>query len=265
MATITDPARELGEIAHRLTVGSSHTGAALLAEQFGVPNWSTELMRIIASIMERADLVARIVRQSDMDEDHKNSALEHLAGFKGGFTGASLNNHWNNAGHGLTIMKDHGGPIQFLSQTVRPYVKYPKLTEEEVAELIEAIDIYLSEITKSDEGPDFVRQAIVDGLTSFRFQLEKLGWMGAGYALASFREVVAVYEMSHRHLSSEHDLDAEAVLKGFGAILTSFKTKVEKAKAWKDTAETVWSLYGLASRAAVPLLLTGQFPALPSS
>lgn len=264
MATLTDPARELGEIAARLIAGSSSNGVAFLAQQFGVESWSTEFMKIIACIMERADLVARIVRQSDLDDDHKDKAMEHLTNFKTGFTGASLSNHWNNSGHGLTIMKDHGSPIQFLSQTVRPFVKYPKLTNEEVTELIQLIDSYLSEVSKSDEGPEFVRQAIIDGLTMFRFQLEKLGWMGSGYALAAFREVVAVYEMSQREFVSDGNLNAEAVLRGFVGILTSFKKKVDEAKGWKDTAENVWNFYGIASRVATPLLLTGHFPALPS-
>ena len=264
MATLTDPARELSEIAARLTVGSGSNGAAFLADQFGVESWSTEFMKIIVCIMERADLVARIVRQSDLDDDHKDKAIEHLTTFKTGFVGGSLGSHWNTAGQGLTIMKDHGSPIQFLSQTVRPFVKYPKLTDEETTELIQLIDTYLSEVSKSDEGPAFVRQAIIDGLTMFRFQLEKLGWMGSGYALAAFREVVAVYEMSQREFASDGTLDAEAVLRGFSGILTSFKKKVDEAKGWKDAAENVWNFYSIASSVATPLLLTGHLPALPS-
>lgn len=266
MANVTDPARELGEIATKLTVSSSQVGSQFLAKQFGVAEWSTDFMRIVACIMERADLVARIVRQSEhLDDDHKDNAIQHLAHFKAGFVGGSLNNHWNTSGHGLTAMKDHGGTIQFLSQTVRPVVKYPKLTESETAEFIEAIDQYLAAVGDSDEGPAFVRQAIIDGLTAFRFQLDMLGWMGSGYALSAFREVVEVYEMSRSVYDNTANLDAEAVLGGLYKILKSFKTKVDEAKGWKDAGESVWNLYGVASRIATPLLLTGQFPALPST
>lgn len=263
MASLTDPARELGEIAIRLTVGSNKPGSQFLAEQFSVDHWSTDFMRIITCIMERADLVAQIVSQSEaMDEDHKQSALNHIVQFKGAFIGASLQNHWSNAGNGLTIVKNHGGSFQLISQTVRPVVNYPKLTDEEVAELIELIDTYLADLSNSDEGPEFVRQAIKEGLTAFRFQLEKLGWMGSGYALSAFREVVAIYNMSFHEAAASDDQGFQAVVDGFLTIIRSFKSKVDEAKGWKDAADFVWAGYGLATKVAAPALLYTGVPLL---
>ncbi|WP_269218946.1 hypothetical protein [Brevundimonas vesicularis] len=113
MAAITDPARELGEIAKRLAVGTSAKGAQFLAEQFGVSAWSTPFYRILACILERADLVASIVRRSGMDDDHKEDALAHLEGFKSAFHGTSLVNQWSHQGCGLTLIQQHGQPVQF--------------------------------------------------------------------------------------------------------------------------------------------------------
>lgn len=264
MATITDPARELGEIAGKLLKSVNNTGERFLAEQFGVEVWSTDFVKIIACILERADLVAAIVAGSDMDDDHRDNALAHLVQFKAGFTGNSLRKTWNEAGHGLTAMKDHGGPIQFLSQTVRPHVSYPKLTPDEVSELLKCIDQYLEEVKTSNEGPRFVRQAVIDGLSMFRFQLEKIGWMGSGYALAAFREVIFVYERSQQAYVAGGNPDPEAFFGGFLKILKSFQIKVDEAKGWKDTAETVLDAYKLTSSYVAPVLVTHQF-LLPGS
>lgn len=264
MASMTDPARELGEIAERLTVSSNLAGEKLLAEQFGVEPWSTDFVKIIACILDRADLVARIIVESDLDVDHRDKAVEHIRLFKSGFTGPSLRKPWNDGGNGLTAMRDHGSPIQFLSQTVRPQVKYPRLSAEEIAELLEAIDSYLAELRESDEGPEFVRQAIIDGLSLFRFQLDKIGWMGAGYALTAFRELLFVYDMSQREIRIANP-DAGAFLGGLLGILTSFKSKVDSAKGWRDAAEMARDTYLFASGIVTPLLLTGQLPVLPAS
>lgn len=259
MTTVTDPARELAEIAERLTQGSSSPGETFLAQQFGVAEWSTDFVKIIACILERADLVANIVGKSDaMDDDHKASALNDLAQFKQGFTGTALRTAWNQGGGGLPIMKDHGRPIQYLAPIVRAEVRYPKLSEAEIAEFLDLIDAYVAELTESDEGPEFVRQAILDGLATFRFQLERIGWMGSGYALTAFREVMLVYEASKYQFSDAGDVDASAVLKGLWDILTKFKEKADKAKSWGDTAESLWKVYQLGSSVATPLLLAGK-------
>lgn len=254
MAAITDPARELGEIAKRLTVGTSAKGSQFLADQFGVGAWSTPFYRILACILERADLVASIVRRSGMDDDHKEDAIAHLEGFKSAFRGTSLVNQWNNQGCGLTLVQQHGQPVQFLTTEVRAVVKFPRLTDDEVTEFLGLIDQYCAELRAAHDTPDFVRQAILDGLAGLRFQLEYMGWMGAGYTLAAFRHVMMVYETIHRD-QTEDAFDAEQVLRGLGRILVRFKETVEKAQGWADAGGAVVKAWQLGSSVATPLLL----------
>jgi len=263
MATVTDPARELADIAERLSAGSSQRGEQFLAMHFGVQLWSTDFVKIIACILERADLVARIVAASNLDEDDREKAVAHLQGFKSGFTGNALRSAWHESGNGLTAMKDHGSAIRFLSATVRSVERYPRLTEDEVTELVMAIDTYLAEIRRGDESPAFVRQAIIDGLTVFKFQLEKIGWMGSGYTLAAFRQILSIYKMSESQLQSDGNPDAEAFLKGLLNVIVKFKGKVDAAKGWSDSAEAVFKAYQVGSSVALPLLLTGNLPTLP--
>lgn len=256
MAAVTDPARELAEIAERLTHDSSSAGESFLAGVFGVEPWSTEFMKIIVCILERTDLVARILQQSDaIDDDHKASALSDLAGFKLAFTGTALRVPWNQGEGGLPRMKSHGHALQFFSPTVRTEVRYPKLSDEEIEEFVELIDAYLDELAVSDEGPEFVRLAIRDGLIAFRFQLEQIGWMGSGYALAAFREVMLAYEATKWQYSSDGDFDSVAILRGLTTIVSKFKEKIDTAQGWADAGKSALEFYQLGSGVVLPLLL----------
>jgi hypothetical protein len=258
MSAVTDPARELAEIAERLTQGSSTAGDSFLAEQFAVDPWSTDFVKIIACILERADLVGAIVRDSDeVDIDHKASASSDLAQFKQGFTAAALRVAWNQDGGGLKIMRDHTRSLKYLSPVVRKQVCYPKLSDEEIKDFLILIDSYVTELKKSDEGPEFVRQAILDGLATFRFQLEHIGWMGSGYALAAFREVMLAFEMSKQQFLGV-DLDSVAVLKGLREIVTKFKGKIDAAQSWANTGKTVLKVYQLGTSFATPMLLLSK-------
>ena len=258
MATLTDPARELGEIAKRLASGADAKGAKFLADAFGVTVWSTSFFKIISCILARADLVGDIVRRSDMDEDHIEQAIEEIDGFKSAFAGSSLLNSWNNAGQGVTLMQQHGRPIQFMSPSVRKVVSYPQLSEGEVEELIVLIDRYLDEISAIEEEHAFVRQAIFDGLTRFRFQLKHMGWMGSGYVLETFREVMWVYEVAQQDQASNENPDAVAALRALGVIVSKVKEHIKTAKGWADAGQSVWKAYQLGSAVVSPLLIAHQ-------
>lgn len=264
MANLTDPARELADISIRLSKGTSASGADFLATEFEVPAWSTEFIKIIGCILERADLVIATVRSLDMDEDHKQSAIDDISGFKSAFVGSYLNTAWNHSGAGLTLMKDHGKPLQYLSRSVREKVNYPLLSSEEVDEMIQQIDLYLSELAMSDEGPDFVRQAIWDGLQVLLFQLRHMKWTGAGYTLLAFREVNLVMEAVKTEYAHGPATDPQRILTGLAGLLKSFKAKLDTAKGYSDAAEFAWKAYSIGSRVATPILLTGHVPLLPN-
>ena len=189
-----------------------------------------------------------------MDEDLKEDAITHLDGFKSAFHGGSLINPWNHAGYGLSLLQKHGQPVQFLSSDVRPVVNFPRLTDVEVNEFLGLIDAYCTELGEAHETPEFVRQAILDGLAGLRFQLEYMGWMGAGYTLAAFRHVMMIYESVQRD-QADDAFDAAQVLRGLGGILVRFKETVEKAQSWADAGGTVFKVWQLGSSVATPLLL----------
>lgn len=258
MATTTDPARELGEIAKRLSKGADAKGAAFLASAFGVKAWSTPFFKIITCILERADLVADIIRQSDMDEDTIEQAVEDLEWFKSAFSGNSLFSLWNTGGQGLTLMQQHGRSIQFFAPSVRKVVSYPKLSDEEIEELVGLIDAYLEQAALVDDDHAFVRQAIFDGLTRFKFQLEHMRWMGAGYVLATFRDVLWAVDVAQREQHEAGNVDAAAALQALVVIVTKFKEHIKTAQGWADAGQSVWKAYQLGTSVVTPLLLAHQ-------
>lgn len=263
MATLTDPARELAVIATKLAQGSNSKGDEFLAQQFGVVVWSTDFVRIIACIMDRADLVGRVIAQSDMDEDHRASAAMDLEGFKSAFAMPSLKTAWNTAGAGISLVQNHGHPLKYLSHTVRKEVSYPTLSPDEIKEFISLIDAYLIELRKSDEGPSFVRQAINDGLLSFRFQLVNLEWVGAAYSLIALRELMLVNDAAQQHFDMSNP-DPDSFLRGLGAFIGVVKSRLDSAKGYADAGELVWKAYSIGTKIAVPLMLSGKYLALPA-
>jgi len=74
---------------------------------------------------------------------------------------------------------------------------------------------------------DFIRQAITDGLRQFQFRLERIGWLGWGYALDSLREVIGAYLALERGVEDPQSApDAEAVLRKTAAFTKGVFAKV---------------------------------------
>ena len=264
MASLTDPATELSEIATRLAEGSPKRGAEYLATKFDVDPWSTGFFKIVACVFERADQVADIIKASDLDEHTRIIALKDLIGFKAGFTSASLVNPWSNAGHGLAAMSGHGVRLSYLQSTVRPLISYPRLNQEEIDELIVLIKQYLGSLANTSDEPLFVRQAIVDGLTAFKFQLEYVGWMGSGYLLSAFRNVIEIHQQSYEFYTRQANCDPDAMLSGMWSIVKRFKTVVESVKPYTDAASYTWAGLSLGSQFITPMLASPLLRLPPS-
>lgn len=245
MATITDPATELANLAANLLDSVTTKGATYIAEKLGVEPWSGDFCKIITCVVERTELVANIVQNSDLDTSNKVSVLAEISTFKTAFSGPSLGIHWNNGSGGFIIMKDQGKILGYLQSTVRPIVSYPKLDAEEIVDLIELIDAYLLELQKSSEGPLFVRQAIRDGLLAFRFQLKYVGWMGSGYLLKEFRVLAETYRQANDYYGHMNNVDASAVLSGMWTVIQRFRSVVETVKPYTDAASYLIAGYSL--------------------
>jgi hypothetical protein len=213
-------------------------GDQYLAMNFDVPEWSSDFYRIVFNIVDRADLVAKIIETLDLDQDIQHEAIASLQQIKAAFSHASLANPWSNPGTGCSLLgAEHSRLIKMLSAQVHQKVSYPKLSAEEVSAILDDVAELLSWLREHQINEcDFIRQALVDGLEQLHFRLKRIGWLGWGYTVASLRDVIGAYMALERGLPRNGNApDGEAVLKKVGA---SLKRIYEKTKGVKDLYET---------------------------
>lgn len=246
-AAMTDPARELVELCEALfDYNERHVlGEDYLASRFDVPVWSRQFYQIIFTVSERVDLLVKIIGTLDLDEDFRSDIQDHVKAILLAFTGPALRDHWESNGQ-KRVSPTNVQPLKGVSGLVRAKIGYKKLSEEEiadtlnqVAQLIDRLDgLQISE-------QDFIRQALIEGLYQFKFRLEKVRWLGWGYALDSLREVVAAYVMLERTgVSPENNPDAAAVLKLVGDLLKSVHKRVQTAKGVVESGDFLLKMYG---------------------
>lgn len=257
MAKLTDPADELAIINSRLTTSSSAAGVEFLAKEFDVEPSSTEFYTILAVILERCDHVGSILKRCDWEPDKKISAVREIKGFKKAFRLQSLSSPWNNGSFsGLKLVREHGKVIQFWSPEVRKVESYPSLGPEEILDLRHLISDYLDALKENDELEPFVRYAIIDGLTKLDFSLKYFSWLGAGYNIDAFRNVVEQYRMLNQNESATSENgNLKAAMTGLLHIIKAAKEKYDTVESWGNTATSAYEKYKLASAFLTPLLL----------
>lgn len=244
----TDPARELADICQWLHHKSDAAGFEFLAESFGVNAWSREFHQVVFCILDRADFLKKIVAELDHDEDYKSEAANHIDEFKLAFTHAGFANAWSQ--YGLTKVGPlNAQPLKKLSASVRREVSYPKLSDDEISKLlvdVAELESWLMEHQLAEN--DFIRQALIDGLASFRFRLERLGWLGWGYTTKSLRDVIAAYFALERTVpTATTSPDAEAMLRKVGGALEQIFLKAKVVKDVVAVGDVMIRAYGALS------------------
>ena len=227
MVGLTDPARELADICSRLSITEKHQGDVFLAKQFGVEPWSTEFFQILFNISDRVDFLIEILKDLDIDDDYREEMRSHLIQIKQAFSPSGLSNNWSHAVQNF-IGPATVGPVKVLSGMVRKNYAYPKLDDDEKREILGYVDSLLDWLNKQQLSErDFIRQAIIDGLTQFRFRLNRIEWLGWGYSLDALKEVIGAYLALERGMiDKETNPDAEAVLRKTAALVGNVLKKV---------------------------------------
>lgn len=205
---------------------------------------------IVFQIVERAGYLASIVGDLDMDEDLRAQALEHIKVLQSAFDRDALSNQWSSDNPGpKRLAPENVRPIKMLSSAVRTRVSYPKLTVEEVEELVSILnelERWLIDHQLTEQ--DFIRQAILDGVRQFRFRLERIGWLGWGYTIGSLRDVVGAYLALERASTTQHTSpQATAVVKRVQAALRTIYEKAAFVRDVTETADFALKLYGAAT------------------
>lgn len=250
MPSKTDPARELSDLIRGLSLNSNKPFDHELARNLCVEAWSSEFYQIVFTISTRIDDLIVLTDELPLDEDHRFETKENLSIIKQAFGPNGLRNP---SGHALQhyLSQTQVAPLIGLSGLVRPVRPYPKLDDDEQAELLSMIDEllgWLAEHQLSEQ--DFIRQALLDGLNQLRFRLERIKWLGWGYTLQGLKDVIAAYFALERGFPQDGtNPPAQAMLKRVGEFAQNFFEKAGFAKETIELGEFMLKAYGTAQLA----------------
>lgn len=254
MPTTTDPARELSDLIRNMSVPANQTLDQGLASLFGVAPWSSEFYQIIFTISSRIDELVTMIDALLLDDDHKAEMELGLRTIQKAFGPSGLQNAFS---HSLANFLSPAtvAPLSALSGLVRPLRAYPKLDDEELAELLSMTDELLGWLNDHQlSEQDFIRQALIEGLTHLRFRLERIRWLGWGYTLQGLRDVISAYFALERGIAQDGtNPPAEAMMKLVNKFVQGFCKKAGFAKDVMETGDIMLKVYG-----TVHLLIAGK-------
>jgi hypothetical protein len=245
---LTDPAEEFAALCVSLRGGTNQTGAQWLADRFETDPWSKEFYQVLFAIVERGHYLIELVENLDGAEHIKSHVQTNLKHILGAFNAQSLNANWKQVSQN-SLGQDNVGPIAILSAVVRPNVCYPMLDEAERSEVLDLTHNlleWLSDHQLSEQ--DFIRQALIDGLTEFNFRLQRVEWLGFGYTLEGLRDVIGAYFALERGHNDEVEMPlVGATLKKVSEGLSKIYEKAGVAKDATETADFLLRAYGAAA------------------
>lgn len=193
MAKTTDPAMELALVLERLANGSDLPGSRWLASQFNVDEWSLEFYQIIFSIIQRMDILQKFIEENEQFDDLRSDLKSRLSNLRSAFDSGSLAQVWSQRGI-RTLNTENIRPVKMCSAYIRTRISYADLSDDEVVEIVDACQTLLSWLNEHQlDQDDFIRQAIIEGINSFVFRMERLKWLGWGYSLDSLKSVIMAY------------------------------------------------------------------------
>ncbi|MFC7553469.1 hypothetical protein ACFQU7_16235 [Pseudoroseomonas wenyumeiae] len=251
MSELTDPAREIVDTILSIQGKHQDTGEKVLSDNFSLPVWSSGFYQILFHINTRIEELAASVLKLDLDEDFKRDAVAHLMEIQQAFGPNGLRNHWQ---HTLAnfLSPENVNPIKFLSPLIRSKISYPKLTDEEVADVQAQCEELLTWLEEHQAAKhDFIRQALIEGLLNLNFRLLHFQWLGWGYCIKSLREVISAYmALEQAAPSLDSELVSSAMMQKTRTFLSNTFKIMKVAKDLDDVAGLSLKMYGAVSAVA---------------
>ena len=249
---LTDPAKELAETLALIAREPNMPVAVKISQEALVEQWTPDFFRILFEITNRIDLVAQKIAELPIDEDVRKDALQSVSDIRAVFNDPNVLAQ-QNAQIRARITGSNATVLKMLSMMIREQVSYPLLSKEDRDEILNEVKTlrdWLSEIQSEEK--DFVRQALIEGLDSFIFRLQRLEWLGHGFVLDGLRGVIQAY-LSVQGARFANDSGAElqdAILaKAQGSIVRVLKV-FDLTKDNTDRADWALRAYGAVSALA---------------
>lgn len=248
MPSVTDPAEELATVCKVLGQSSKLSGADWLARNFDTQPYSEGFYKVLFSIIDRAHGLKKIVSSLDETAHLSEQADRHLDGILNAFRPNHLGGTWSSGG-ASSLSDANVAPVMMLSASVRPHIRYPKLSDDERDEILKITEDLLSFLREHQlEKHDFIRQALIDGLEQFAFRLNRLKWLGWGYSLEALKDVIGAYLALERGFDAESDGQMiDATLRKVAGALKSIYSRAGTTKQAVETADFFLRAYGTAA------------------
>lgn len=262
MPTKTDPAKELAELCESLVTDVNLRGYDYLAERFGVPAWSKDFYQILFAILKRIDEVESLIDRLEADVDIKAERRGNLAAIRSAFAQESLYTNWKAPNGPYQLRAENSAPIKSLSPAIRKLAVVPKLSDQELQELLVDVEELLSWLRGHQlSDHDFIRQALIDGLTSFQFTAKHLRWVGWGYCINSLREVIGAYMALERgqNLANENAIYS-AMQKKVQEFIGRAYRKLSAFRELTETGDFILRAYGACSAIRDSATIAGLLP-----
>lgn len=261
MPTQIDAASEFAQLCEALAISSRDNGAKTLARQFNVKNGSVEFYRLLSCIQERIDnLVAFIEAVPTLQADYKQALVARVNNLRQAFSTESLYRAWNEGGGGASFLTDGNiFPLKVVSGEISRFALYSKLTDDEVASVLDHIRELQEWLTTQELSEnDFIRQLILEGLHTFQFRLEKLKWVGVGFALESFKDVIAAYLiLEGKEPTAADSPDAKAVMMKVGTAIKQISSAIGLVKDGTEKGQFMLSALQACTEAAKSPVVAG--------
>lgn len=138
---------------------------------------------------------------------------------------------------------------------MRPLRNYPKLDEAELTEVIELVDQLLAWLTEHQlSEQDFIREALIVGLETFKFRLARIHWLGWGFALQGLKDVIYAYFALERGFPEPNqNTTAAAALKKLEDLVKQVLAKTNYLKEVMETGDFMLKTFG-----AIHLAIAGK-------
>lgn len=252
MGHATDPAREFTDLCQNLKEPLQMSGADYLAQKFEVLPWSTDFMIILASLHKRITTLHDMLDETALDADIKQVSFDCLEQVRNSFALVGLSNAWPHSIQNY-LTDANLRPIRMASAYVRPRHGYTIPDESELEELLSMIGELLDWLRTAElTERDFIRTAIIEGLSDFEFRVRRVGWFGWPDTFESLKAIVSAYIALER---GQPDLNVsttyEATLKKLGGFLQKTFDRFKFAKDVQETGDWALRIYGALHAAAL--------------
>jgi len=240
-----DPAKELMELVSDFKVDTRIDGVRYLTDYFHLDASPTDFAQMIAAIHERFDLVSLLNANSGVPDQLKPVIEDRLSTMRQAFAPISLAGPWADQVDDK-FRAEILLPVQMLSGYIAAEHGYNRPNPEELEQLdhdVKGLIEWLSAI--QEEERDFIREALIEGLTRFRFRVRNFRWYGWPATFGSLREVAAAYMALERgKLPEAEPGQYEAMMMKTAGLLKSIFEKFKFAKDVQDVTDWVLKGYG---------------------